>query len=78
MARKVELYTQPGCAPCKEAAAFLAARGVPFVQYDVTQDPAALARLLDELGSRRTPTIVVDGEVIIGFDRERLEQLLKA
>ncbi len=76
MAKKIELYTQPGCAPCKEAVRFLEARGVPYVEYDVTQDTKALDRLLDELGSRQTPTIVVDGEVLIGFDPERLAELI--
>ncbi|NLN27885.1 MAG: glutaredoxin family protein, partial [Firmicutes bacterium] len=41
MAKKIELYTQPGCAPCKEAVRFLEARGVPYVEYDVTQDTKA-------------------------------------
>lgn len=77
MEKKVELYTQPGCAPCKEAARFLEERGVPYVQYDVTQDTKALDRLLDELGSRQTPTIVVDGEVLIGFDPDRLKELIE-
>lgn len=78
MAKQVEIFTQPGCAPCSEAKRFLSARGVPFVEYDVTQDTKALDRLLDELGSRQTPTIVVDGEVLIGFDPERLTELIEA
>lgn len=77
MAKKVELYTQPGCQPCKTAAQFLEDRGVPFVKYDVSQDQEALGRLLDDLGSRQTPTIVVDDQVLIGFDPDKLGQLLE-
>jgi len=31
---------------------------------------------LVELGYMTTPVIVVDGEVVVGFDKKRLEQLL--
>lgn len=78
MASQIELYTQPGCPPCTQAKQFFEEQGVDFVMYDVTQDHEALDRLLNELGSRSTPTIVVDGEVILGFDRERIMALLQA
>lgn len=78
MATRVEIYTQPGCQPCKQAAQFLEARGVSFVEYDITKDTKALDRLLDELESRQTPTIVVDDQVLIGFDPEKLAKLLDA
>jgi hypothetical protein len=32
--------------------------------------------LVNTYKSRTTPTMVVDGEVIVGFDPERLDQLL--
>jgi glutaredoxin len=68
---KVILYSQPGCPPCYAAKQFLTARGVPFEYKDVQ----ALGELL-ALKSRSTPTLVVDGEVMIGFDPERLETML--
>lgn len=39
-------------------------------------DPAAVFALVRTYRSQATPTIVVDDEVIIGFDRQRLEKLL--
>jgi hypothetical protein len=48
---------------------------VSFLEKDISVDPGALQELLN-LGSRATPTIVVDGEVVIGFDRNRLGELL--
>jgi len=50
---------------------------VPVTEKDISVDPDALQELLD-LGSRATPTIVVAGEVIMGFDRNRLDHLLSA
>ena len=74
--KRVVLYSQPGCPPCVAAKAFLAARNIPFEYKDVQADPAALRELL-ELNSSSTPTIVVGDEVMIGFEPNRLESLLK-
>jgi len=62
--------------PCVQAEEFLSQAGVEYTKYDVSQDREAVRRLVGELGSRTTPTIVVDGEVVIGFDRDRLSELL--
>jgi hypothetical protein len=45
------------------------------VDKNIQEDRAALEELL-KLGYRATPVTVIDGEVIIGFDRGRLERLL--
>lgn len=74
--KRVVLYSQPGCPPCYAAKQFLTARNIPFEYKDVQADPAALRELV-RLNSRSTPTIVVDKEVMIGFDPDRLDFLLK-
>jgi glutaredoxin len=73
--KRVLLYSQPGCPPCKAAKLFLQLREVAFEYKDVQADPVALRELM-ELNSRSTPTIVVGNEVMIGFDPDRLEALL--
>jgi len=42
----------------------------------VAEDPAAMEELVKKIGRRATPMIVVDGEVIVGFDRGKLQRLL--
>jgi glutaredoxin-like YruB-family protein len=74
--KRVVLYSQPGCPPCHAAKQFLNARNIPFEYNDVQSDPAALDELV-RLNSRSTPTIVVGEEVMIGFDPDRLDSLLK-
>ena len=73
--KRVVLYSQPGCPPCFAAKPFFNSREIPFEYKDVTADPKALQELIS-LNSQSTPTIVVDNEVMIGFDMDRLEQLL--
>ena len=54
---------------------FLSQKGVVFVERDVAEDETALIEL-EQLGVFTTPVTVIDDEVVIGFDRERLRTLL--
>ena len=72
----VKIYTTPTCGYCHQAKRFLAERGVVYIEYDVSQDQAAAEEMVRLTGHMGVPVIVIDGEVIIGFDRPRLEQLL--
>jgi len=45
---------------------------------DVTSDFSAVRELVEKYQSRSTPTIVVGDEVMIGFDPQRLEQILQS
>jgi len=64
----VTLYAKPGCPHCAAAREDLRQRGVPFAEYDVKADPAALERMLELNGGRRhVPTLVADGRVTVGF-----------
>lgn len=57
---------------------YLSRKGVAFEDIDVTRDPLAVRDLIEVYRSNMTPTIVIDGEVIIGFDRAQLDALLAA
>lgn len=54
---------------------FLSQRNVPFVVRDIMNDQSAMDELL-EIGVLTTPVTVFDGEVVVGFDRARFEELL--
>jgi glutaredoxin len=60
---------------CDTVKEFLSQKGIEFTERDVTVDELAIAEL-EELGFMTTPVTVIDGEVVIGFDRQRLEELL--
>jgi glutaredoxin len=55
---------------------FLSAHGITFTAYNVAEDPAARAALLATTGRQATPVVVIGEEVIVGFDRGRLQRLL--
>ncbi len=62
---------------CDREKEFLSHSGIVFTVKNVAEDPAARAEL-EGLGYRATPVTVIDGEVVVGFDRGRIERLLGA
>jgi glutaredoxin len=54
---------------------FLSQKGIEFTERDVAEDESALAEV-EQLGVFTTPVTTIDGEVVIGFDRDRLSALL--
>lgn len=73
---EVEVYTTRACPYCTMAKEFLSQRGVPFKEYDVAADSQAAYRMIRLSGQRGVPVITVGDQVVVGFDRPRLEQLL--
>ena len=74
----VKIYTTPTCGYCHQAKAFLQERGVPFTEFDVSRDREAAREMVNLTGQMGVPVIVIDGSVVIGFDRPKLESLLSA
>ncbi len=61
---------------CGKVKEFLSQNKIDFVERDVTADETALADL-QKLRYMTTPVTVADDEVIVGFDRDKLEKVLK-
>jgi glutaredoxin len=55
---------------------FLSQKGYTFKEYDVTRDRAALDEMVKLSGARSVPVIAACNEVMVGFDRGRLEHML--
>ncbi|MBI3961258.1 MAG: glutaredoxin family protein [Deinococcus sp.] len=62
---------------CGKVKEFLSRKGIPYTERDISQDPTALQEL-ERYKIMSTPVTVIDGEVVVGFDRAKLEQLLNA
>jgi glutaredoxin len=72
---QVLLFTQPGCLSCELMRLYLEAREIPFEERDIT-DPENRRVMTETHASNETPTLVIDEEVITGFDPALLDQLL--
>jgi len=69
------LFTQPGCFSCELMRIYLEAHELMFEERDISQDLDARRTMTETHGSNETPTMLLDGEVIIGFDPSLLDQI---
>jgi glutaredoxin-like YruB-family protein len=76
MRPRVVIFTQPDCPSCHVVKLCLEERGVAFEERDITLDPAAVRDLTEKYSSHSTPTLVIGEEVMIGFNPERLDEIL--
>ena len=73
---EITVYSTKQCMYCNNLKAWLAQNNIPYHSIDVGEDPVAAREMIDLTGQRGVPVIVIDGEVIVGFDRPRIEALL--
>ena len=74
---QVELYTTSWCGYCKKAKTFFNKRGIPFVEYDIEKDRAALKRKQKLSPGSGVPVAVINGRPINGFSPALYESALK-
>lgn len=72
----VQLYSTPTCGYCRQAKAYLQQRGIPFTEYDVSRDREAAMRMVQVSGQQGVPVLMIDGQVVVGFNRPLIDQLL--
>ena len=73
---KVKVYSTATCPYCKMAKTLLDEKGIAYDDLDVAGDAAARDEMLKKSGQMGVPVIDFDGEIIIGFDKERLTGLI--
>lgn len=76
MTHTVKMFTTPTCGFCRQAKDFFKDHNISFSEVNVIEDRAALKEMADRSGQMGVPVILVDDEIVIGFDRERLSGLL--
>ena len=55
---------------------FLSQKGIPFTEIDVSRDAAAAQDLARRTGRLAVPVTDIDGNLVVGFDRQQLEHYL--
>jgi len=72
---KVVVYSSNTCPHCTTAKDYLKEKGVEFEEKNVTTDMEARKELMS-MGYMGVPIIMVDGEVVEGFNRAKLDELV--
>ena len=73
----VIVYSTTWCAYCHMAMEYLDKLGVKYEDRDIEKNPAAAKEIVDKSGQMGIPVIDIDGTIIVGFDRSRINAALK-
>lgn len=68
----VTIYSTPTCHFCQMAKEFLTEKNIPYTTYDVASDAQKRQEMIQLTGQLGVPVIVVGGDIMVGFSREKL------
>ncbi|MDD5006223.1 MAG: Uxx-star family glutaredoxin-like (seleno)protein [Candidatus Omnitrophica bacterium] len=73
---QVKVYSTPTCPYCIRVKEYLKQKNVSFQNIDVSADKASLEEMVKLTGQMGVPVVVIDGNIVVGFDRVKIESLL--
>jgi len=74
--KKVRVFSTPGCPYCYTLKEFLKEHGIEFEDIDVSTNEEAAKEMIEKSGQMGVPVVEIDGQIVIGFDKEKICQLL--
>lgn len=73
---KVTIYSTPTCHFCVMAKEYFKSNGVSYEEFNVASDADKRKEMVDKSGQLGVPVIDIDGQVVVGFNKTKLAQLL--
>jgi glutaredoxin-like YruB-family protein len=73
---KIKVFSTPTCPYCVLVKEYLKEHNFEFEDLDVSQNKEALSELQQKTGALAVPVIEIDEEIIIGFDKEKIDKIL--
>ena len=72
----IKVYSTPTCVYCKTLKGYLQKNKVAFEDIDVSKDEKQLQKMIKDSGQMGVPVVQIDSEVIVGFDKAKIDKLL--
>jgi len=76
MAKSVKVYSTPACPWCIRLKQFLKENNIEFQNIDVSSDQQSVDELMQKSGQMGVPVLDIEGQIIVGFDRDRIKSVL--
>jgi len=73
----VLVYSTSACPYCTMAKGYLESKGVKFEDYDVSTDRKRAQEMVMKSGQTAVPVLEINGRIIVGFDRQLIDDALK-
>lgn len=74
--KQVTVYSTPTCPYCRQVKDYLTQKGVEFTEHNVASDLEARNAMVQKSGQLGVPVVDVDGQMVIGFNRAKIDELL--
>ncbi len=74
--KRVTVYSTPTCSWCNALKTHLRVNGVRYTDIDVSRDQKAAEAMVKKSGQQGVPQIDINGTVIVGFDKPKINRLL--
>jgi glutaredoxin-like YruB-family protein len=74
--QNVTIYSTPSCHFCHLAKDFFTANGIVYTEYNVGSDLEKRKEMIEKSGQMGVPVIVIDDEIIVGFDQSQITKML--
>ncbi len=74
--KRVVVYSTPSCTWCNTLKSYLRQKKIRFRDIDVSRDQQAAAEMTNRSGQQGVPQTIINGEIIVGFDKSRINTLL--
>ncbi len=74
--KTVVIYSTPTCHFCQQAKEFFTENNVAYTEHDVAADQEKAREMVTRSGQMGVPVILIDDEMVIGFDEGRIRSLL--
>jgi len=72
----VKVFSTPVCPFCITLKEFLKQHNVEFEEIDVAEDKKGREEMITKSGQMGVPVIEIDGEIVVGFNKEKITELL--
>ena len=76
MDKTITIYSTPTCHYCEAAKNFMNVNNVTFTEVDVSTDAEQRQHMVEMTGQMGVPVIRIDDDVIVGFDEEKVKEVL--
>ena len=76
MNKTVKIYSTPTCPYCIRTKQFLKESNIVFEDIDVSVNQTAAEEIVRKSGQMGVPVLDIDGQIIVGFDKERIKATL--
>ncbi len=76
MNKTVKIYSTPTCPYCIRTKQFLKESNIVFEDIDVSVNQMAAEEIVRKSGQMGVPVLDIDGQIIVGFDKERIKAAL--